>query len=726
MTELEDLLRTALATAPTPATSTPDPLLDLNRRLGRARLRLTSAALVGVVVVVAAVVVPLSLLGHRHRGPQAKTMNVPVNAWSAQHVDALTAGGGFVWTIGIKSTPNDVISLIQRRDPVTGRVLASYRIPDPEQFISYGLGKVWAWGGGDGGYPDGRLSVLTPATGRVRSASLGFGKGLDTSAFGYASNTSLGFAGHRAFGIRENSGGVVAIDPHDLAAADSQQPALRIAKVQSILGGRGTVYVRGLQGVIGQYPATRTWPPNGPSEPITVRGFPLLVTADGFWAALNHELVHEDINGTQIGAALPLPRVATERFLPAVTSVVVDRSGGLYAAIASVRNTVDLLYYSPAELRSAHPRPTAIHRGPAVDRIEADPAGGVVYVGIGSGSDPSVAAGFGIGRWDPTDPAVPSPRPAPVVAVASWHGFNGSTTVASGAGDVWTIGQAYSHGHQHTYVFRRDAATGRKLRSYRVPASESEIGFGLGDVWSWGGGSEVEGTGDGRLTVLTPSTGARTSVSLGANGGFGQLVFAGNLGFATQSDGRVIAFHRGDPSAATAAVVRVPGARRLAGLGGTLYVGSADHLLRQYAAAYGWPPTGSGEPVALHGVPLAEAEPDGFWLQIGGELVHEAADGRQVDASLVLPPGSAKPAARPGEVSGAIEAGGGLYVGLINSSGHADDLLYYSPAALAALHPQPTAVHHGLQNFSIALDPAGGVIATGQNEFGRWDPAGVV
>jgi hypothetical protein len=57
MTRTEDLRRAALEGAGTPPTRIPDPLADLDRRVSRARRRLSVVAAVGVFVVTAAVVV---------------------------------------------------------------------------------------------------------------------------------------------------------------------------------------------------------------------------------------------------------------------------------------------------------------------------------------------------------------------------------------------------------------------------------------------------------------------------------------------------------------------------------------------------------------------------------------------------------------------------------------------------------------------------------------------
>jgi hypothetical protein len=55
---------------------------------------------------------------------------------------------------------------------------------------------------------------------------------------------------------------------------------------------------------------------------------------------------------------------------------------------------------------------------------------------------------------------------------------------------------------------------------------------------------------------------------------------------------------------------------------------------------------------------------------------------------------------------------GGCYVSVANRRNRRThrNLLYFSSAALRAPHPAPTAIHHGREVNSLALDPAGGVV----------------
>jgi hypothetical protein len=190
MTDLEDLIRDALA--PTATATATDPVGALARRVRRARRRLAVGAGVAAAVVAAAVVVPLAALGgngvsNGHLGvanspstgptPTAKTA-VP-DVWM-QDVIAVASGDDgspneAVWAMGGSDPVNS--ATLMKLDPVTGKVLRRVTVPGPVDFLTVGLGYVWAYGGGDGGY--GNLSVIDrvdPASGKVHTLRI-HGKG---------------------------------------------------------------------------------------------------------------------------------------------------------------------------------------------------------------------------------------------------------------------------------------------------------------------------------------------------------------------------------------------------------------------------------------------------------------------------------------------------------------------------------------------------------------------
>lgn len=280
VTEIEERLRAALASAPRPVTRTAAPMAEMDRRLRRLRVRRAALAVV-CLAVAAAVAIPLS---HVRRHPPDRGAPAPhqVEPWPAHHlVDfaSATAGGGFVWSTEQRAGKRGEISQVDRRDPRTGRVLQSFPVPAPERFVSYGLDRLWVWGGGDGVYPVGRLSVLDPTSGDLRSANLGREKGL--AEFGVADDNAIAFGSQIAFGARESGGDVIAFDPAH--PADLQQSVARLPGAVSLLSGQGMLIVRSHLGVVGQYPLAGGWPPAQPSEPITLRGYPLTAAPTGFW-----------------------------------------------------------------------------------------------------------------------------------------------------------------------------------------------------------------------------------------------------------------------------------------------------------------------------------------------------------------------------------------------------------------------------------------------------------
>jgi hypothetical protein len=60
--------------------------------------------------------------------------------------------------------------------------LAKWDVAAPYDFMTYGLGGVWIWGGGDGGYPNGKLQVVDPAT-DATSTRTNAGRGFGGVAF---------------------------------------------------------------------------------------------------------------------------------------------------------------------------------------------------------------------------------------------------------------------------------------------------------------------------------------------------------------------------------------------------------------------------------------------------------------------------------------------------------------------------------------------------------------
>jgi hypothetical protein len=335
------------------------------------------------------------------------------------------------------------------------------------------------------------------------------------------------------------------------------------------------------------------------------------------------------------------------------------------------------------------------------------------------------------GTGGTTTPANRAPR---VVSLQLWPGPEGSTSIAAGGGFVWTIDTSDPNRGFHNFLQRRDSSTGKVLDTYRIGDVEDQVVYGAGLVWTFGGGSQAEGSGDALVGVFGP-TSMVSSANFGPNGAISGIVFAGGIGYAIQAEydslpppfgGKnvIVAYADGDPTSAYAGGKPFPGARRLLAGRGTLFVIGRDREIAQYPSDQGWPPVRPSEPIKSRGLPIALTA-HGFWVLQHGNLVQEDANGKQIGSAILLPPASSKPGAGPGEINNVVmDKAGGLYVGLLNRSTKADDLLYYSVAALQEANPAPTAIHHGLQDLGMAVDPAGGVVVNDESGFGRWNPAG--
>lgn len=368
---IEDQLRSALSEAPVPTTVTPDPLADLQRRLGRARIRYGALALAVVVVLVAAVVVPLTLVGSSSRDEPA-VAHPRVMPWDGQRVYSFATGGGYVWTVASRFATNSEKFFVQRRDPVTGKVLSTFPITTPEQSVAYGGGLVWTWGGGDGGYPAGVVDVHAPSGTHVGTVNLGKGKGIKALAIAPNGN---------GFGVREDGRAVVEFDRSNLASARTPESSVRGAQNALVAG--TNVLVVGRRGVITSFPLSARIDEDGPGR--AIRGVPIATTADGVWARVKRSLVYERLDGAA-EEALPTPGEPIQ--------AVVAPDGGLYV-LYRLRNRAELAYYSPVALRSSAPRPTATTSG-SFDHIAMSPAGGIVVGKSNNGSGNGTLA-----RWDP-------------------------------------------------------------------------------------------------------------------------------------------------------------------------------------------------------------------------------------------------------------------------------------------------------------------------------------
>jgi hypothetical protein len=191
MTDIEELLRESLRTAPgvTPAAS--DPMSVVAARVRRVRAWWGGG--VAVAVAAAAIAVPLALAGGTAPGagrlvPAAptptSTSTLPPGSegptvWD-RRAAAVAAGGGWLWELQRDAGSNNGSGHLIKLDPATHKGQQSWAVAAPYDFMTYGLGRLWIWGGGDGAYPDGLLQVIDPSQDRspaatVNRAGVGFG-----------------------------------------------------------------------------------------------------------------------------------------------------------------------------------------------------------------------------------------------------------------------------------------------------------------------------------------------------------------------------------------------------------------------------------------------------------------------------------------------------------------------------------------------------------------------
>src|SRR4051794_1641431 len=177
MSDIEELLRESLHSAPTPQPRVTDPVATIERRANRARAFIVGGAVAAVAVVTAAIVVPLqqagradgpSRVGPIATQPPTATPHEP-QQWVKGGSQLVTSGGGFLWHLRRDPASTSGGGIVDKLDPVSHRVLGSWKVAAPADFMAYGLGRVWVWGGGDGGYADGELQVIDPNGGAVGS-----------------------------------------------------------------------------------------------------------------------------------------------------------------------------------------------------------------------------------------------------------------------------------------------------------------------------------------------------------------------------------------------------------------------------------------------------------------------------------------------------------------------------------------------------------------------------
>lgn len=173
MDELRDRLRAA---APTPEGELE---VDAIRRRAARRRRRRVASVVTTVVVVAATVATLAVT-RDHGGNAVRTVErpdtttvPPVTSIDVPGARGVAAGGGALWVAREKDdldqngAATKVSWALERRDLDTGALVATIDMPGVVHGVAVNGDLVAAFGGGDGGYPDGGVAIVDATTNRI-------------------------------------------------------------------------------------------------------------------------------------------------------------------------------------------------------------------------------------------------------------------------------------------------------------------------------------------------------------------------------------------------------------------------------------------------------------------------------------------------------------------------------------------------------------------------------
>ena len=341
MNDIEELLRESLHSAPTPQPRLTDPVATIERRAGRARAFIAGGALAAVAVISAAVVVPLQLTNDndgpsRLGGPTATqppspgpgSTNHPPQVWFKGGSTAMTSGGGSLWHLHKQLNTTQDVSAVDKVDPATHRVLATWPVQAPADFISYGAGRVWVMGGGDGGYPNGLLQSIDPTDGSKTSWSN------PHHAF-----NGVAFAGGRAWASTGHE--VWELDvPHDRSSAisvlpaDSMQHGLVVTQTGQLWVRTEKKWLR-IDTTSHQIVDTVQWT----GQMYGAAGGDAIWTYDGRLIALSPSLLHQGISVAE-GSRIAVPGL--------VQAVAPSSDGGLFVVAYSgqdAENDPSTLYY---------------------------------------------------------------------------------------------------------------------------------------------------------------------------------------------------------------------------------------------------------------------------------------------------------------------------------------------------------------------------------------------
>jgi hypothetical protein len=380
MTPIEDLLRQALATTPTPPTAT-DPLGTLDRRVRRARRLLAVGAGVVAAGIAAAVVVPLTVGGGKSPNgisivtpPTQSPSPPPPGTTLLTSPDALWVtedSHGGQWLLRSQADGEYFLAQIGQ----DGRPGEGFVIPGPADYAVAGNNVVWVIGDGGAGQAVSRIFAVDTRTGHVSVRTFYPGQHLSFGAV---------LGDYLFVDVSDDSGDHVDLFYNDADAIklfgsqlEPNHGSLLEPHAAEMVTSGGAVWVhagdrlaelfvgeRGLESL----DSTEPWGTGPIFAPTLPRSAP-----NGVWAYDGSRLI------ALMPSALSSCVSCAEGDRVTVSgkpNAVVETHDGLYVSIPGA----GLLYYSPDVLGSGETAVTASLPGVQVISMTADPVGGVDYV----------------------------------------------------------------------------------------------------------------------------------------------------------------------------------------------------------------------------------------------------------------------------------------------------------------------------------------------------------
>jgi DNA-directed RNA polymerase specialized sigma24 family protein len=281
--------------------------------------------------------------------------------------------------------------------------------------------------------------------------------------------------------------------------------------------------------------------------------------------------------------------------------------------------------------------------------------------------------------------------------------------ITSGGGYLWTVELHPNARRGGTTIERRDLATGQREKAYRVSGEDFGIAYGLGRVWTWGASALRPLA--WQVNSLDPVTGIVHTATLGS-GPIEGVAFAGGRAWFTQAQRNRVVLLSPDVDGRSPPI-DADGASDIAALSPTSVVvlSSAGQLLELPSNV-----------IINHTDPsltLVSSTPSyGVWIGHGGRLSYQPAIDSPLTVSLRLPLEIAHVVGDPTT---------GAYVATESSDPErvSPYLVYYSPQALKARHPRPTARLDGdvaVSAMSGGVD-GGLVYVTTDGAIVSWNPS---